>query len=170
MICCAGVWSPSLVRLAGLELHVAAEARYVFFTEPGDSLPERLPFTVDFSTGFYFHREGNQLLLGGRMATVEELADTAIRRLPLLSEVGVMGGWHGDYEMSPDHNAIVGRARCPEGLLYATGFSGHGFQQSPVIGQVLAELALGKDPSFDLTPFSAERFAAQSRRPEANVI
>jgi glycine/D-amino acid oxidase-like deaminating enzyme len=38
------------------------------------------------------------------------------------------------YEMSPDHNALIGAAGDPDGPFYATGFSGHGFQQGPVIG------------------------------------
>jgi len=41
--------------------------------------------------------------------------------------------------MSPDHNALVGAAAEPAGVVYATGFSGHGFQQGPVIGEHLAQ-------------------------------
>ena len=72
--------------------------------------------------------------------------------------------------MSPDHNAIVGAAELPAGLCFATGFSGHGFQQGPVIGEHLAELALGLEPTFDLAPFSLTRFAAGRARLEHNVI
>ncbi len=170
VVCTAGVWSPALVGKVGLDLPVVAEVRHVFFTEPGDPLPHELPLTVDFSTGFYFHREGTKLLLGGRMGTVEELASAAIRRLPMISDLGIIGGWHGNYEMSPDHNAIVGSAAIPDGLLYATGFSGHGFQQSPVVGDYLAHLALGQKPPLDLSAFSADRFGSRHPRPEANVI
>ena len=45
--------------------------------------------------------------------------------------------------MSPDHNALVGRAADPEGFFYATGFSGHGFQQAPAVGEHVAELVAG---------------------------
>ena len=72
--------------------------------------------------------------------------------------------------MSPDHNAIVGAADDPEGLVYATGFSGHGFQQGPVVGEHIALLALGLPTPFDLSPLSLERFAAGEARPERNVI
>ena len=73
-------------------------------------------------------------------------------------------------EGGPDHIAIVGRAIAPDGLLYATGFSGHGFQQAPVVGEYLAQTALGIDPTFDLSPFAVERFADNTIKPEANVI
>jgi len=129
-----------------------------------------VPLTIDFATGFYFHREGAALALGGREQTLEELAPVAARRLPALEELGIRSSWSGLYEMSPDHNAIVGAAAEPEGLVYATGFSGHGFQQGPVVGEHLARLALGLSPVFDLSALSVERFAAGSARVEHNVV
>jgi sarcosine oxidase subunit beta len=72
--------------------------------------------------------------------------------------------------MSPDHNALVGAAADPEGLVYATGFSGHGFQQGPVIGEHLAQRALGVATAFDLAQLSAERFARGETRDERNVV
>ncbi len=36
--------------------------------------------------------------------------------------------------------------------------SGHGFKMAPVTGRILAELALGKRPTYDLTPFRMDRF------------
>ena len=44
------------------------------------------------------------------------------------------------YEMSPDEHFIVDKDG--EDVTYAAGFSGHGFKFAPVIGDVLAELAL----------------------------
>jgi sarcosine oxidase, subunit beta len=58
----------------------------------------------------------------------------------------------------------------PEGLVYATGFSGHGFQQGLVIGEHLAQLVLALEPSFDLSQFAAERFATGAERVERNVV
>ena len=132
--------------------------------------PRRLPLTVDFSTGFYFHREGEALVLGGREQSLDELAPIAVRRVPSLETIGVRSSWWGYYEMSPDHNAIVGATGVPSGLFYATGFSGHGFQQGPVIGEHLAELALGREPTFDLEPFSLSRFARGRERIEHHLV
>jgi sarcosine oxidase subunit beta len=166
----AGVWSRALAEEAGLELPVEAERRYMFFTGDAPGFPEALPLTIDFGTSFYFHREGAGLVFGGREQTLEELAPVAARRLPALAELGVRSSWWGLYEMSPDHNALVGAAAEPAGLVYATGFSGHGFQQGPVIGEHLARLALGLEPSFDLAQFGVERFSAGAPRVELNVV
>jgi sarcosine oxidase, subunit beta len=169
-ILAAGVWSVDVAASVGLRLPVTPEARHVWLTEPGDPLPHELPLTIDFPTGFYFHREGDALLLGGREDSLDDIAPHAVHRLPLLEDLGVQTGWWGYYEMSPDHNAIVGAAVSPAGLLYATGFSGHGFQQAPVVGEYLADLALGRQPRFDLSPFSVARFETETDKPERYVI
>jgi sarcosine oxidase subunit beta len=170
VICSAGVWSPALLAPLGLDLRLTPEKRYVWLTEGEDPLPHELPLTIDFDSGFYFQREGRRLLFGGRVPTLEELAPDAVRRLPLLETLPIKPGWWGYYAMSPDHNAIVGAATSPAGVLYATGFSGHGFQQAPVIGDYLAHLALDETPPFDLSPLSLERFAGNDIRPEAHVV
>jgi sarcosine oxidase subunit beta len=170
VILTAGVWSVELAASVGLRLPVTPEARHVWVTEPGDPLPHELPLTIDFATGFYFHREGDGLIFGGREASLEDVAIHAVHRLPLLEELGVKTGWWGYYEMSPDHNAIVGATESPTGLLYATGFSGHGFQQAPVVGEHLADLALGRPVRLDLSPFSVARFETAAEKPETYVI
>ena len=166
----AGVWSVEVAASVGVELPVRPEPRHVWFTEPGDPLPRELPLTIDFETGFYFHRESGGLLFGGREASLEALAPAATHRLPILEELGIRPGWWGYYEMSPDHNALIGATTEPIGLLYATGFSGHGFQQAPVVGEYLADVALGRTPAFDLTPFSVDRFTGTGLKPERHVV
>ena len=132
--------------MAGVDIPVDGEPRWMHFTPTDGGLPERLPLTIDFSTGFYFHREGPGLVFGGREQTLEELAEPASRRLPVLAELPVQSSWWGYYEVSPDHNAIVGEAESPSRFLYATGFSGHGFQQAPAVGEHVAELVAGRAP------------------------
>jgi sarcosine oxidase subunit beta len=170
VILAAGVWSKQLGATAGVAIPVEPEPRHVHFTGPGDPLPQELPLTIDFATGFYFHREGRGLLFGGRQQSLEELAPIAAHRLPALEEQPIRGGWWGYYENSPDHNALVGQTSDPAGLVYATGFSGHGFQQAPVIGEHCALLALGLPTPFDLAPFGLERLDSGLARPELNVI
>jgi sarcosine oxidase, subunit beta len=165
VVLAAGVWSTEL-----FDLPVERERRFMWFTEDAPAFPRELPLTIDFSTGFYFHREGGGLAFGGREQTLDELAPLAARRLPALADIGVRSSWWGWYEMSPDHNALVGAASEPAGLYYATGFSGHGFQQGPVVGEHLAELALGRPTTFDLSSFSVERFASGQGRSELNVV
>jgi sarcosine oxidase, subunit beta len=184
VVCAAGVWSPALASMVGLDLPVRPYLREVGFTGPVDGLPPRLPLTVDFSTGLYFHREGPGLLFGmadreqppGFVDTstdtgwLEKVLEVAERRLPALLDMGIAGGWKGYYEVTPDHNALVGESDDVSRFLYATGFSGHGFLQGPAIGEIVRDLVLRGAPFVDVSPLSVERFADAVPRPEHAVI
>jgi sarcosine oxidase subunit beta len=170
VVLCAGVWTPELAATAGVEIPVHGEPRWMWFTPQDGGLPERLPLTIDFTTGFYFHREGPGLVFGGRESALEDVAPHAALRCPPIVELPIRSSWWGYYEFSPDHNAIVGEAAGPSRLLYATGFSGHGFQQAPAVGEYLAELVVGRKPTLDLSPFSLDRFAAGTERRETFVV
>ncbi len=183
VVCAAGVWSPELARSVGVELPVQPYLREVGFTGPVSGLPERIPLTIDFSTGFYFHGEGPGLLFGmadpeqppgfdapTSPAWLEQVLEVAERRCPSLLDMGIAGGWKGYYEVTPDHNALVGESTAASRFLYATGFSGHGFLQGPAMGEIVRDLVLGREPFVDVTALSAERFARAEARPERNVI
>lgn len=183
VVCAAGVWSPQIARTANAELPVAPYLREVGFTGPTPGLPGGLPLTIDFSTGFYFHREGPGLIFGMAdpeqaagldaatdPAWLEKVMHVAERRLPSLLDMGIAGGWKGYYEITPDHNALVGESSDMKRFLYATGFSGHGFLQGPAVGEIVRDLVLGADPFVDVSPLSVDRFANAASRPEHNVI
>ena len=183
VVCAAGVWSPQIARTAGIELPIEPYLREVGFTGPTPGLPDLLPLTIDFSTGFYFHREGPGLLFGMAdpeqaagldaatdPAWLEKVMHVAERRLPSLLDMGIAGGWKGYYEVTPDHNALVGESAEMVRFLYATGFSGHGFLQGPAVGEIVRDLVLGQEPFVDVTPLSVDRFANAASRPEHNVI
>jgi sarcosine oxidase subunit beta len=183
VVCAAGVWSPQIAGGVGVDLPVEPYLREVGFTGPTAGLPEHLPLTIDFSTGFYLHREGPGLLFGmadpdqppgldvpAAPGWLEQVMEVAARRLPSLLDMGIAGGWKGYYEVTPDHNALVGESREVERFLYATGFSGHGFLQGPAVGEIVRDLVLGNEPFVDVSPLSADRFAHAAPRPEHNVI
>lgn len=183
VVCAAGAWSAEIGAMAGVELPVRPLRRQILVTEPVGDLPPELPFTIDFATSFYFHEEGPGLLIG--MSDPDEeygyhlgtddqwlgrLSDAVTRRAPRLSEVGIAHGWAGLYEVTPDHNALVGEAEEVSGFLYATGFSGHGFLQGPAIGEVVRDLVLGYTPVVDVRGLHASRFTDSEVRPEHNCV
>ena len=168
----------------GVDLPVEPYLREVGFTGPTAGLPDRLPLTVDFSTGFYFHREGPGLLFGMAdpdqapgldaptdPAWLEDVMEVAERRLPSLLDMGIAGGWKGYYEVTPDHNALVGessevgafplrdrlqRARLPAG---AGGRRDRSRPRPPAPSR-----------SWTSRRSRRERFAHAVPRPERNVI
>jgi sarcosine oxidase subunit beta len=184
VVCAAGAWSQELGDMVGTALPVTPVRRQIVFTEPMPDLPPVVPFTIDFATSYYFHREGRGLLLGmsdpdqepGFHLTYSEkwlprLGEAIRARTPALLEVGIGNGWAGLYEVTPDHNALIGRSSTTPNFLYATGFSGHGFLQAPAVGEVVRDLHLGRTPVVDTTPMSADRFNSDSGlRPESHIV
>ncbi|MCX5330124.1 FAD-binding oxidoreductase [Streptomyces sp. NBC_00140] len=183
VVCAAGAWSRAIGKMVGVDLPVEPLRRQIAVTEPVQGLPPGLPMTIDFSSTLYFHREGPGLLLGMSdpderpgFATdthdrwIPRLAAAMEHRAPSLLDLRRTGGWAGLYEVTPDHNALIGEATSVSRFLYATGFSGHGFLQGPAVGEVVRDLCLGRVPFVDVRPLSAGRFAADAPRPEANCV
>ncbi|MFK4066710.1 NAD(P)/FAD-dependent oxidoreductase [Streptomyces sp. NPDC029674] len=183
VVCAAGAWSARIGSMVGVELPVRPLRRQLAFTVPLVA-PPRVPFTIDFASSAYFHNSDDGLLLGLADPRETEGFDTtwtpgwlelfravARRRAPALAEMEVSGGWAGLYEVTPDHNALIGRCSAPANFLYATGFSGHGFLQAPAVGELVRDLYLGRRPCVDVAPLGVDRFQAGSEsRPEAHVV
>ena len=188
VINCAGAWSPEIAKMVGLDLPVTPYRRELAITEPlGESfadLPKEFPMTIDYSTSLYWHREGRGILMGFSDSTnppgfelkrdpqfAEKLGFLAEKRAPRLLDLGIQSGWSGLYEVTPDHNAILGEYKSISRFFYATGFSGHGFLQGPAIGEILRDLYLEREPFIDIRALSAERFTRpDSLRPELNIV
>jgi glycine/D-amino acid oxidase-like deaminating enzyme len=169
VVVAAGISSGDLVRPLGFDLPVTALPRTIFYSSNDLGVDPSAPLVVDFSTSFYFHREGAGLVFAGRESDPAELSVPAMHRLPSIEDAAIESSWWGFYEMSPDHNAMIGTAPI-DGLHYATGFSGHGFMQSPAVGEHLAETILGLPTSLDLSTMSADRFVDGLHRTESFVI
>lgn len=188
VINCAGAWSPVIGQMVGLTLPVTPYRRELVITEPltedFEDLPKSMPMTIDYSSSLYWHREGRGLLMGFSDKTnppgfettkdpefLEKLGEIAAKRAPRLLDIGIGRGWVGLYEVTPDHNAILGEFKKISRFFYATGFSGHGFLQGPAIGEILRDLYLDKEPFVDISPLSADRFASPNLlRPEFNIV
>jgi len=183
VVCAAGAYSAKVGDMAGVPLPVEPLRRQIVTTGPAPDLAGEVPFTIDFSTSFYFHREGPGLLVGMsdpaetpgfKLSRGEEwlpgLADAIERRAPQIGEYGIAGGWAGLYEMTPDHNAIIGEAEGVSRFLYATGFSGHGFLMGPAVGEVMRDLYLGRPPVVDVSALDLKRFDNAELQRELNIV
>jgi sarcosine oxidase subunit beta len=180
---CAGAWSPSIGRMAGVEIPVLPYRRHIVATGPFPAVPRGTPMTVDFRTSFYFHPEGDGVLFGMsdreegptfdtevNWPFLEKVFEEASRRAPALASAGVKTAWAGLYETTPDHQAILGPAPELEGFWCAAGFSGHGFMQAPAAALLLSQLLLDHHSEIDLSPFAFTRFAKGSLLKERNII
>jgi sarcosine oxidase len=66
------------------------------------------------------------------------------------------------YSNTPDFNFAIGPLGSDQKVTLVSACSGHGFKFGSVMGEVAADLATGKDPGFDLSFLSPDRFAEKS--------
>jgi sarcosine oxidase subunit beta len=163
------------------ELPIRPLVRQLVDVGPIEGLPETLPMVVEEETTFHFRRRDACLRLAFREPTArwssDEIVDDALvhevrerlaYRYPSAAGASVERAWAGLYDMTPDAHPIIGPLR--DDVYVAAGFSGHGFMQSPAVGQAVAAELLGLEPAFDLDPYRLERFAGDEVFPEELVL
>jgi len=188
VVCASGPWSRTVGAMAGIDLPVDPLRRQIMVTEPlGDAaralLPDSMPMTIDAGSTFYLHREGPGVLFGMSYrgestgfhesfsdAWTDDLVAAMERRCPALLDIGVAHRWAGLYEVTPDDNALLGESDEVDRLLYACGFSGHGFLMGPAVGEVIRDLWLGREPVVDISAYGAGRFRTGALVTERNII
>ena len=187
-MCAAGAWSREVGRWVGVDLPIDPLRRQIIVTEPLNEellalYPMNTPMTIDAASTFYLHREGPGLLVGMSYQDesigfhdgfsedwLPDLLEAMERRAPALLDVGIAHRWAGYYEVTPDHNAVIGEATSVSRFLYAAGFSGHGFLQGPAVGEVMRDFYLGQPPVVDVSTMSADRFSAGDVLYELNIV
>lgn len=166
-----GPYASIVGGMVDVKIPVKPVRRQVFVTAPFRLSDHSIPLTIDFHTGWYFRQEVDGYLLSGPLdaepsfkthidyEAMAEASENAVYRVPALEKARIARGWAGLYEISPDNHAILGRVPEVSGFILANGFSGHGFQHSPTVGKVIAELIVdGKATTIDISSLSIERF------------
>jgi len=186
IVLAAGPWSGEVAACADIALPVEPRRRSVFVFDVREP-PGITPLTIDPS-GTWFRPEG-RFYIGGTTPAEgndppgaplevqhqewdEIVWPTLAARVPAFEAAKVVNAWAGYYEYNTfDQNGIVGRHPEIESLIFATGFSGHGIQQSPAVGRAVAELIVhGSYRTLDLSPFGYERISAGRPIRELNVV
>ncbi len=184
IVCCAGAWSAEIGKMAGVEIPIIPLRRQFFITDPFPHLSRDHPFTIDFTHSFYFHPEGDALLVGmsnnaetpGYKLTVDEafrekILEHALYRLPMIADAKVAHDLVGLYEVTPDAHPILSGVKTLPGFYITAGFSGHGFMHSPATGKVMSEIILdGRSSTVDVSALDLERFAEGRLVREENVV
>jgi glycine/D-amino acid oxidase-like deaminating enzyme len=182
----AGSWAGDVAARAGLEVPIHPVRRIVYATAQ-TSWYHSYPLTIDMQSGFYLRSEGNRILFGRSNPDeppgftegidwdwLEPTLQVGMARFPWLEEVRLdhQACWWGYYEVTPDHNPILGRLPLVENWINAAGFSGHGVQQAPMVGRLISEeITLGKAQSVNIDPLRIDRlFEQKNVQKEYNIV
>ena len=182
----AGYHAHEIAALAGIDLPIRPRKRFVFVFDCKAPIG-RAPLLVDPS-GVYFRPEGANYICGVSPPEDQDpdcldfdvdyrLFEEVIwpilaERVPAFEAIKLVRAWAGHYDFNTlDQNAILGPHPELRNLYFATGFSGHGLQQSPAVGRATAELiAYGAYRSIDLARFGYERVLSSRPIVELNVV
>jgi sarcosine oxidase subunit beta len=173
VVVAAGADTPHLVP----GLPIVLEERYLFYSEPiGERLLE--PLVISAERHFAAKQLGNGRVLASDLAargddTQEPAWRSHVRAvidelLPVLTYVSFPLLVRGEYDMTPDHQPILGRVG--DGVFVAAGFSGHGFMIAPAVARILADLVLDDSSDPALETLDAARFAENRLVPEPQLV
>jgi sarcosine oxidase, subunit beta len=157
VVVAAGAETPRLLP----ELPIRPEPRVLELSDP---IRERLlePLVVSAERGFAAKQLADgRLLASGDRKALDEL-------LPRLVHVALPHRVEGVYDVTPDHQAILGRVR--DRVWVAAGFSGHGFMQAPAVGRILAEAILYGREGEALRVLDPQRFAEGRLLTEPQIV
>jgi len=156
----AGAWTASLLAELGVRLPLQTRPLQMLLTGPAPTSLAPVMGAFDRKLSLKQLADGGYLIGGGwpgRVVdhganrwevldpSVKGSLDVAREVYPPVGSCVLARSWIGLEAFMPDELPVIGPVPGVDGLLVAAGFSGHGFALSPVVGDVLARLALGRD-------------------------
>ena len=175
----AGAWGAKVGQMAGVDLPIAPQRQHLFRCALPERWPYRFPMVVDPTGVHWRHDDPDHVSELDRIVVARTRADEPpgenfacdpsrwredflpplVHRMPRFRDLRLIEGWVGLYEVTPDHNPLLGP--CPElaNFYVAAGFSGHGLMMSPAIGRVIADMILGRPAVIDVSVLAVDRFA-----------
>jgi glycine/D-amino acid oxidase-like deaminating enzyme len=175
----AGPFAAHVARLANVEQPVQPVRQHLFRCDLPREWPYRWPMTIDPNGVHWRHddpvdrAQPDRIILaktkldepdGENFACDEsrwmtDFYPDLVRRVPAFKDVRLVEGWAGLYEMTPDHNPMIGEHPRLRGFFMANGFSGHGLMMAPATGKVVSELIrCGRSETIDISDLSIDRF------------
>jgi sarcosine oxidase subunit beta len=185
----AGLWSPRVARLAGVELPIVIGRHPVYTVARDAKFGPAHTVYLDLAGGSYVRPETGNLTLTGSLTDDETqhpmdpellgseagfdeaaavLARTS-RAIPALADARFSGGYAGAFDITPDWMPILDESTV-RGFWVAAGMSGHGFKLSPAVGEMMAALVIGTRPPVSREPFRLDRFDASAREGGATFV
>lgn len=185
VVIAAGAWTNPLAAPIGCPLPMAPVRSQYWITTADPLLPRQQPMVMLPDARAYTRPELGALLFGLReldsvsadpASPPDDIAGWAFADDPdgwgsLTSGAAALRGFcpaidrlsirryiAGFSTYTPDGQFVLGAAPRVAGLFVASGCCGAGIAASGGIGAAIAERALGRTPTFDLTPFRPDRF------------
>lgn len=172
LVNCAGAWADQIAQYTGDNIPLVYSApmlmitsRMPHFATPVIGAVSRALSFKQFDNGTvligggakgFADRDSNQTRLDYSKLSVG--AQNTIHFFPIMRSASINRMWAGLEAYLPDNLPVIGQSAKTENAYHAFGFSAHGFQMGPIVGQVMADLITKRTSHFDLSPFRIDRF------------
>ncbi len=172
LVNCAGAWGNRIATELGVPAPVRKEAPMLMITARTSpfmnsvlgfegrrlSLKQRTNGTVLIGGGYRGRVDKCGKKSSLNITELREGAKTALRLYPFLEGLPIVRAWSGVEGMTPDGLPVIGRCCQHENVFHAFGFSGHGFQLGPIVGEIVSELITDGNTNHPIDAFDIKRF------------
>jgi sarcosine oxidase subunit beta len=167
----AGAWAGRVAAQFGDDIALGVRASMMMVTERMAPLLEPVVGVVGRALSFKQSDQGT-LVIGGGLQGAADLdgerstvnfnqlakgARAVADLFPAARDVRIARCWTGIEAQTSDRLPVIGASPNVSGLLHAFGFSGHGFQLVPIVGAILAELAVDGRTTRNIAAFMPQR-------------
>ena len=181
VVICGGMWTRELAASIQFDVPLHACEHYYIVTEPISDLPPDLPSLRDYDACAYYKEDAGKILLGAfepkskpwgmegipesfcfdqlpdDFEHFEPILEMAMRRMPILEDVGIQTFFCGPESFTPDVRYNLGEAPNVENCFVAAGLNSIGIQSAGGIGRVLAEWIKDGHAPMDLWEVDVRR-------------
>lgn len=170
---CAGAWGGEFSAHLGEPVPMESVAPMMMVTNRMPHFCDVVASVIGRPLSFKQTSSGTVVIGGGRRGDLipgtlsceirfKELqlsAEAAMSVFPIMSDARVVRTWAGIEGYLPDRIPVIGRSSTEENAFHAFGFSTHGFQLGPGVGDIMAELIATGATNAPIAPFDIGRFA-----------
>ncbi len=171
---CGGAWGERISAAIGDPVPIQVIAPMLMITLPLPPFIKPVLLAAGRPLSFKQYANGTVLIGGGYLAEEERdrnwtqiefaglarSARTCLELVPLMRAAVIARCWAGIEGRMPDGIPVIGPSAAAPNAFHAFGFSAHGFQLGPIVGKIIADLAVDGRTDLPISPFRPDRFAA----------
>ena len=165
IVLAAGAWSRDLAKKLGARVLLEAERGYHVMLPKPPVMPNRFITFMDRKFALLPHEDGVRITTGVEYAKVDAPPDyRRIRAMLPFAQESIrdldpteQSIWLGRRPTLPNSVPVISRSPQYDNVLLAFGHSHLGLTMGPATGQIIADLASGRDPGIDLSAYRPHR-------------
>ncbi len=184
IVLATGMWSRQIGEKHGISIPLYPAEHFYVLTEPIKDLPNILPTLRDFDDCLYLKEDAGKILIGifetksipafqndnkvpenfsygefpENFDHFQPYLEAAMKRMPVLGEVGLRKFFSGPESFTPDTNTLLGEIPDFKNLFVCAGLNSIGIGSGGGVGKVTAEWLMNGHINEDLFIYDIKRF------------